>query len=50
MKHLIAPFIAMLLPATYAQTVHSKVNEDLGLPNDLATAAVAEFIGRVLRQ
>ena len=31
-------------------TKHSKINEDLGLPDDPATAAVSEFVGQALRR
>ena len=31
-------------------TNHSKLNEDLGLPDDPATAAVAEFVSEVMRK
>jgi arylformamidase len=31
-------------------TTHSKINEDLGLPDDPATAAVSEFVGQALRR
>ena len=32
------------------ETNHSKLNDNLGLPDDPATAALAEFVGRVLRR
>lgn len=31
-------------------TNHSKLNDDLGLPDDPATKALAEFVAQVLKQ
>lgn len=31
------------------ETTHQKLNEDLGLPNDAATKAVTEFLGKVVK-
>ena len=31
-------------------TNHSKLNDDLGAPDDPATAALSEFVGQVLRK
>jgi arylformamidase len=32
------------------ETNHSKLNDNLGLPDDPATAALAEFVGQALRR
>jgi arylformamidase len=33
-----------------SETTHNKLNADLGLPDDLATKALFEFVGQVLKQ
>jgi hypothetical protein len=41
------------IPATLfggRDTTHNKINADLGLPDDPATKALVEFLGKALKQ
>jgi hypothetical protein len=41
-------FIHPMMPRT--RTTHSKINEDLGRPDDPGTKALLEFLGKALNR